>query len=177
MPDATLFPTQLTRTEPAILACGQLPLALAGALCGPASMRSVRPVRSSIVLRFEHATVGRVELAFAAGDEQAHRAVRDIRADPTAFARLFAVLACALELDGQPGGFTYEAVHRLTHGPRTPGADRSRLNAPLQQHLHVMTGADVSPRSLPSPTRRSESARRQPTAGGFDMRADLVAFV
>ncbi|MGH2715018.1 MAG: hypothetical protein ACRDM7_14235, partial [Thermoleophilaceae bacterium] len=134
--------------DPLTLPTGQLALALAGALCGPAALRSVREpgagARARVVLVFEHQSVGRLELAVRATDERAQRAVRDLRADPAGFARLLAVLACALQLDGEPGRFTYEAVHRLTHGPGAANVDRSRLNKPVAELLHLLASAALT---------------------------------
>jgi hypothetical protein len=111
-------------------------------------MRSVRSAgagaRACVLLVFEHQTVGHLELAVPAGDDRAHQAVRDLRSDAGGFARLFALLACAIELDGKRGRFTYEAIHRLTHGPTTPGINRVRLNAPIEGLLHLFSVAAIT---------------------------------
>lgn len=145
------------------LPCGQLALALAGALCGPMSLRTARDQgagpRARIVLDFEHPTVGRLELAVGRHDDQAHHAIRAVRSDPNAYTRLLALLACALELDGAPGRFTYEAVHRLTHGPRPPTVNRARLNQPVEDLLYLLSHSDL--RWTPP---RGGSRRPAPTA-------------
>jgi hypothetical protein len=132
-----------TAGAPVALPCGQLALALVGALCGPAALRSARPSRAAttVDLRFEHPSVGRLELAVPAGDERAHSAVRQLRADPGGYARVLAVLARALELDGQPGRFRFESVHQLTHGPRPREINRSRLNEPIDELLYLLSVA------------------------------------
>jgi hypothetical protein len=138
----------LNARPPITLPTGQLPLALAGALCGPAALRHVREpgvgARARVVLIFEHQSVGRLELAVRVVDTRSQRAVRELREDPAAFARLFAVLACTLQVEGEPGRFTYEAVHRLTHGPRSPSVDRSRLNKPIADLLHLLSAATLT---------------------------------
>ncbi|MGH2713764.1 MAG: hypothetical protein ACRDM7_07740, partial [Thermoleophilaceae bacterium] len=135
-------------TELVALPCGQLALALVGALCGPAALRSTRPVtqdgRKHVALRFEHPQVGRVELAVPGDDERAHRAVRELRTDPGGYVRVLAVLTRALELDGQHGRFRFEAVHQLTHGARSPSTDRSKLNGPVDDLLHLLSVANVT---------------------------------
>jgi hypothetical protein len=97
-----------------------------------------------VVLVFEHQSVGRLELAVRVVDTRSQQAVRELREDPAAFARLFAVLACTLQVEGEPGRFTYEAVHRLTHGPRSPSVDRSRLNKPIADLLHLLSAATLT---------------------------------
>jgi len=113
-----------------------------------AALGSVREpgagARARVVLVFQHQSVGRLELAVRVMDERAQRAVRELRGDPAGFARLFAVLACALGVDGEPGRFTYEVVHRLTHGPRPPSVDRSRLNKPVAELLHLLSAAALT---------------------------------
>lgn len=130
---------------PVRLPCGQLALALAGALCGPAALRDVRPrgsgPKARVALAFAHPTVGTLELTVRADDEAAHAAIRAVRADACGYARLFALLAAALELDGAPGRFTFEAVHHLTHGPRPPSTNRAKANQPVEDLLTVLTRA------------------------------------
>lgn len=159
---------------PLTLPCGQLPLALAGALCGPAAARSVRESgsgpRARVVLGFEHSTVGRIELAVGRDDEDTHAAIRAARADAASFARLFAVLAVALELDGSPGAFTFEGVHRLTHGPRPSSVNRARLNAPVSDLLQVLAAAEVSW----TPPRGESRKPRPPVALGALLSIDTV---
>ena len=152
MPSGRLFTAPPRRArdlvEPVALPCGQLALALVGALCGPAALRSSRPVtqegRKRVALRFEHPQVGRIELAVPVDDERAQRAVRELRTDPGGYARVLAVLTRVLELDGQPGRFRFEAVHQLTHGARSPSTDRSKLNGPVDDLLHLLAAANVT---------------------------------
>ncbi len=132
------------RTDPVALPCGQLPLAIVGALCGPAALRTAAPRGSKrLALRFEHSSTGMLELLVAAGDERAHRTIRALRDDRNAYARVLAVLACAVELDGQTGRFRFESVHQLTHGPRPPQINRSRLNAPVDDLLQLLSVLEV----------------------------------
>lgn len=149
--------------EPVALPCGQLALALVGALCGPAALRSSRPVtqdgRKRVALRFEHPQVGRFELAVPVDDERSQRAVRELRTDPGGYVRVLAVLTRALELDDQPGRFRFEAVHQLTHGARSPNTDRSKLNGPVDDLLHLLAAANVT-WSPPAAAGRRKTAPR-----------------
>ena len=119
-------------------------MAVVAALCGPAELRTVRSARASVILRFEHQSVGRLELAVPARDTRAHDAIRNLRADPSAFAVIYALLARAIEVDGHVGRFRYELVHQLTHGPRAEHTDRSRLNVRVEQVLHVLSVATAT---------------------------------
>ena len=132
------------RTDPVALPCGQLPLAIVGALCGPAALRTVAARGSKrLALRFEHSSTGMLELLVPSGDERTHGTIRALRDDRKAYARVLAVLACAVELDGQTGRFRFESVHQLTHGPRPAQINRSRLNAPVDDLLHLLSVLEV----------------------------------
>src|SRR5436309_2239872 len=89
---------------PVALPCGQLPLALVGALCGPQALRAVRKSGAQrVVLDFSHRSIGQLQLSVAVNDARAHETIRHLRCDRNAYARVLAVLARAVELDGQPG--------------------------------------------------------------------------
>lgn len=65
-----------------------------------------------------------LELLVPSGDERTHGTIRALRDDRNAYARVLAVLACAVELDGQTGRFRFESVYQLTHGPHRRSTGR-----------------------------------------------------
>lgn len=146
---ASLAASQTERQPASVtLPCGPFASALVGALCGPADLRAVIATRHIVTVRFEHARVGRLELTIPASDERARAALRELRADRSAYAATYALLALALQLDGRAGRFRYELVHQLTHGPRH-ATNRSHLNGRIERLLHLLSNVLVTwvPRS------------------------------